>query len=57
MSLKNLSYKALEVIEKMFGKDITSFLIPIINSSRSGLHESEIIQLIKEKCGENSRKK
>lgn len=56
MSLKKLSYKVLEVIENMFGTDMSSFLISIITASRSGLHESEIIQLTKANFSEQSRK-
>lgn len=56
MSLKRLSCKVLEVLENMFGEEIVSFIISIITASRSGLNESEIIELTKEKCSEQSRK-
>lgn len=56
MSLKKLSHKVLEVFENMFGKEIVSFIFSIITASRSGLNESEIIELTKAKCNEHSRK-
>ncbi|XP_063698344.1 uncharacterized protein LOC134829264 isoform X2 [Culicoides brevitarsis] len=54
MSLKLLSFKVLNVIEEMFGEEITSYFISIIAASRCGLLESELIELFKEKYNEKS---
>uniref|UniRef100_A0A336N130 CSON004218 protein n=1 Tax=Culicoides sonorensis TaxID=179676 RepID=A0A336N130_CULSO len=51
-TLQTLSFKVLEILENIFGRKMVSFIMSIIHASRSGLSESDIIQLLQYYFGE-----
>lgn len=54
MSLEKLSLKVLETLEDIFGQQVASLIMSFIVASRSGLNESEIVELTKANCKETT---